>query len=82
MIEITKRNDNGGPEEYQCHCGAILYSNGPGRDIECDKCGDNFNSAGQQLAPRSQWGEETGETAADYDYGVNNPGAAYNEDGF
>lgn len=26
----------------------------------CD-CGNEFNGAGQHLAPRSQWGEETGE---------------------
>lgn len=30
----------------------------------CD-CGADYNSAGQELAPRSQWGEETGETADD-----------------
>ena len=30
----------------------------------CD-CGADYNSAGQRLAPREQWGEETGETAAD-----------------
>lgn len=27
----------------------------------CDHCGADYNFAGQQLAPRSQWGEETGE---------------------
>lgn len=26
-------------------------------------CGADYNGAGQELAPRSQWGEETGETA-------------------
>jgi hypothetical protein len=31
----------------------------------CGRCGRDYNSAGQELAPRSQWGEETGETAAD-----------------
>jgi hypothetical protein len=30
----------------------------------CD-CGRDFNGSGQLLAPREQWGEETGETAAD-----------------
>ncbi len=29
----------------------------------CSKCGRDYNQAGQQLASRSQWGEETGETA-------------------
>lgn len=28
-------------------------------------CGADYNSFGQRLADRSQWGEETGETAAD-----------------
>ena len=27
----------------------------------CDICGADYNWAGQRLAPRSQWGEETGE---------------------
>jgi hypothetical protein len=29
------------------------------------ECGRDYNWGGQLLAPRSQWGEETGETAAD-----------------
>jgi len=29
------------------------------------RCGADYNMSGQQLAPRSQWGEETGETADD-----------------
>lgn len=42
-----------------------------GRELECSgftntcECGADYNWAGQRLAPRSQWGEETGETAAD-----------------
>jgi hypothetical protein len=28
-------------------------------------CGADYNSAGQRLAPRAQWGEETGESVAD-----------------
>lgn len=27
----------------------------------CEWCGADYNFAGQKLAPRSQWGEETGE---------------------
>ena len=27
----------------------------------CEWCGADYNSFGQKLAPRSQWGEETGE---------------------
>jgi hypothetical protein len=30
----------------------------------CD-CGVDYNSSGQRLAPRSQWGEETGESLSD-----------------
>jgi hypothetical protein len=42
-----------------------------GRNVECPaftntcECGRDYNWAGQLLAPRSQWGEDTGETAAD-----------------
>jgi hypothetical protein len=46
-----------------CHCGRHVelgsFTN------TCDRCGRDYNSAGQELAQRSQWGEETGETAAD-----------------
>ena len=28
---------------------------------ECEGCGTEYNGSGQRLAPRSQWGEETGE---------------------
>jgi len=31
----------------------------------CPICGTDYNWAGQQLAPREQWGEETGETASE-----------------
>lgn len=31
----------------------------------CDGCGRDYNSSGQELASRSQWGEETGEHLAD-----------------
>jgi len=42
-----------------------------GKEIELDHftntcdCGADYNSAGQLLAPRSQWGEETGESLSD-----------------
>jgi len=42
-----------------------------GREIELDHftntcdCGKDYNSAGQELASRSQWGEETGESVSD-----------------
>jgi hypothetical protein len=28
---------------------------------KCSKCGTEYNGFGQELAPRSQWGYETGE---------------------
>jgi hypothetical protein len=31
----------------------------------CDQCGADYNFSGQRLAPRSQWGEETGESWQD-----------------
>ncbi len=31
----------------------------------CPSCGTDYNMSGQQLAPRSQWGEDTGESLAD-----------------
>lgn len=44
----------------------------PGVEVElrgftntCEKCGTDYNSSGQELAPRSQWGEETGESVSD-----------------
>lgn len=30
-------------------------------DYMCPKCGLEYNSSGSKLAPRSQWGEDTGE---------------------
>ena len=29
--------------------------------VTCDHCGADYNMSGQRLAPREQWGEETGE---------------------
>lgn len=47
------------PASGRCHCG---------EDVElsrftntCHRCGADYNGSGQELAPRSQWGEETGE---------------------
>lgn len=31
----------------------------------CPDCGADYNSSGQLLAPRAQWGEETGEHWSD-----------------
>jgi hypothetical protein len=45
-----------------CHCGNAVFCSG--FTNTCD-CGADYNMSGQLLAPRSQWGEETGETADD-----------------
>lgn len=36
-----------------------------GMTSTCTVCSTDYNSAGQQLAPRAQWGEETGESIGD-----------------
>lgn len=48
--------------EVKC-CGAWMACDG--FTNTCDRCGRDYNSSGQELAPRSQWGEETGESLAD-----------------
>lgn len=48
-----------------CPCGEELHAHIGQFTITCDRCGADYNSAGQRLADRSQWGEETGETYAD-----------------
>lgn len=63
-----------------CDCGNQLEKERPGADLDCDKCGRSYNSSGQLLADRSQWGEETGETASDYDQGFANPDRAFDGD--
>jgi hypothetical protein len=49
-------------KEITCACGRKLYCSGFTNTCEC---GRDYNWGGQMLAPRSCWGEETGETAAD-----------------
>jgi hypothetical protein len=50
------------PAIGRCDCGQEMTL---GRFTNTCECGRDYNSAGQMLAPRSQWGEETGETYAD-----------------
>ena len=51
------------PAVGRCSCGAEVvledFTN------TCDKCGADYNRSGQLLAPREQWGEETGESLSD-----------------
>lgn len=78
---ITKRNDDGRPTAMRCDCGATIHTSDyrPGADMQCNRCGREYNSAGQALAPREQWGEETGETAQDYYRGFNDPEGAFGD---
>ena len=46
------------PAEGRCECGElVVLANFTNTCV----CGKDYNSAGQELAPREQWGEETGE---------------------
>lgn len=78
---ITERNEEGRPIAMRCDCGKTVHFTDyrPGSDVECNYCGREYNSAGQLLAPREQWGEETGETAQDYYRGFNDPNHAFDE---
>lgn len=51
--------------QMRCVCEQLLEGWRPGGDVDCEKCGREYNSSGQLLAPREQWGEETGEHPAD-----------------
>lgn len=48
------------PAVIRCRCGEelTLYSSWAN---ECEVCHLEYNGSGQELAPRTQWGEETGE---------------------
>jgi len=50
------------PTVGRCYCGREVYLYGFTNTCEC---GRDYNWAGQLLADRSQWGEETGESLAD-----------------
>ena len=53
-----------------CPCGHGLTL--AGFTNTCDGCDRDYNSSGQELAPREQWGADTGESVSDIlsvDYG-------------
>jgi hypothetical protein len=52
------------PAVGRCSCGREVTLDTSPAGNDCG-CGRIYNSSGQELAPRSQWGEETGETYAD-----------------
>lgn len=65
MPQPIRRQDIGGGRTRSviaCSCGQeVLCMNFTNT---CD-CGADYNMSGQQLAPREQWGEETGESVGD-----------------
>jgi hypothetical protein len=44
----------------ECVCGEHVTLDG--FTCTCENCGADYNSSGQRLAPREQWGDDTGET--------------------
>ena len=52
------------PAVMRCYCGDEVVLD-MALTNTCDRCGRDYNASGQLLAPRSQWGEETGESASD-----------------
>lgn len=53
------------PAIIECSsCGEPVYLDGYMTN-ECEHCGHLYNMSGQSLAPRSQWGWDTGEHPAD-----------------
>jgi hypothetical protein len=63
MIEIVRHRYKGVPALGVCSCGTNVLLEG--FTNTCDNCGKDYNLGGQELAPRSQWGEETGESLSD-----------------
>ena len=63
-MKIIKRNENGRAVAGLCDvCGTEVELGH--FTCTCAKCGADYNWGGQRLAPRSQWGEETGENLSD-----------------
>ncbi|MBW2672166.1 MAG: hypothetical protein JRD89_01960 [Deltaproteobacteria bacterium] len=57
------RKDWTDPPVGLCICGHEVELGG--FTNTCEDCGEDYNSAGQHLAPREQWGIETGEHPTD-----------------
>jgi hypothetical protein len=51
------------PAVGKCDCGQHVELTG--FTNTCTRCQADYNGSGQRLAPREQWGEETGEHLAD-----------------
>lgn len=62
---FVRREDIGGGRSrpvIRCECGSEIVCYNFTNTCEC---GIDYNMSGQELAPREQWGEETGESVAD-----------------
>jgi len=63
MGAIEHRHSYVEPAVGVCACGALVeldrFTN------TCGRCERDYNSSGQELAPREFWGEETGESVSD-----------------
>jgi hypothetical protein len=55
------KNPNREYPVVKCDCGAEVHCDNAWAN-PCEDCDREYGSGGYQLAPRSQWGEETGET--------------------
>lgn len=63
MMEVE--NQKWRPTHTEVHC-CGNWLNCDGFTNTCPHCNADYNSNGQILAHRSQWGEDTGETYADF----------------
>ena len=59
------------PGVIKCDCGRKFDYDDAWLNT-CPYCGADYNGQGVRLAPRSQWGEDTGESIADVTTGVYN----------
>ena len=56
------RDDEGKLYAVECNCGKTVEISGFTNTCQC---GRDYNFSGQELAPREQWGEETGESLSE-----------------
>ena len=62
-MEIICKRTKTEPSLGRCQCGEEVELTG--FTNTCSGCGRDYNWAGQALAPRELWGEETGEHPSD-----------------
>lgn len=61
LIDLSRSERE--PALFKCDCGETFYLDDA--FINSCGCGRDYDGKGSLLAPRAQWGEETGETFAD-----------------